>query len=190
MSHDRLAVPSGGLVLCLCTCYMYKRSGDLGIWRVLGTGKQCEAETETWASARGCQWLVGWLVGWLDGASRGHNATEPNSEEPQSQIETPNQLTNRLTIAQVARSREPLDHWPSIGCAAAHNTVYMQCASAFRTYVCKDRTPVFLLPRPRTLAPGPTTRVPAYLTFSDAQHTPSNRPNRPNHETAQPRAIR
>lgn len=34
MSHDRLAVPSGGLVLCLCTCYIYKRSRDLGIWSV------------------------------------------------------------------------------------------------------------------------------------------------------------
>lgn len=33
MSHDRLAVPSGGLVLWIYI-HVYKRSGDLGIWSV------------------------------------------------------------------------------------------------------------------------------------------------------------
>lgn len=45
MSHDQLAVPSGGLVLWLCTCIQEIKE----IWEsgVLGTGKRCEDEDET-----------------------------------------------------------------------------------------------------------------------------------------------
>lgn len=62
--------------------YMYTRDQEIWESGVLGTGKQCEAETETWASARGWLdgWMVGWLVGWLDGASRGHRESESNKD--------------------------------------------------------------------------------------------------------------
>lgn len=77
MSHNQLVVCQM-VVSCFGYIYMYTRDQEIWESGVLGTGKRCEAETETWASARG--WLVGWLVGWME--RRGVT-------ESQSQIKTP-----------------------------------------------------------------------------------------------------
>lgn len=47
MSYDRLAVPSGGLVLWLCICIQeIRRSGNLECW-VQGSGVRMGSESET-----------------------------------------------------------------------------------------------------------------------------------------------